>query len=203
MSACAEQRITFPSSDGTLLEGALHETEGALAAVVLHPHPRYGGDMDNHVVRNLCATLAASGATTLRFNFRGTGASGGTFDDGRGEGEDARAAARYVRERVDRPLVLAGYSFGAIIAATTAASIAPAALILVSPPPIAFALSYDCPVLAVTGDRDLIAPAAALDNLPGATIAIAPAVDHGWWPGIEFLSDAVTRFVGDAGLAGA
>src|SRR5438445_2602075 len=92
-----QQFVQF-QSDGLRLEGALRVVPDArLCAVVLHPHPLYGGDMDNHVVTALCAALNALGATTLRFNFRGAGASEGRHDNGRGEVEDAVEAVRFVR----------------------------------------------------------------------------------------------------------
>src|SRR5205823_9505021 len=123
-------------SDGLRLEGALRPRPYArLAAVVLHPHPLYGGDMDNHVVTSLCAALNTLGVTTLRFNFRGAGASEGAHDNGRGEVDDALAAVSFVRDASPGiPLVLVGYSFGAMVAASSATRANVAALVLVSPP---------------------------------------------------------------------
>lgn len=108
----------FPfESDGLQLEGMLHEGNSRFAAVVLHPHPLYGGDMDNHVVLALRAALADAGATTLRFNFRGAGRSQGDYDHGRGEAGDARAAIRELRQlRPGCRMLLIGYSFGAQVA---------------------------------------------------------------------------------------
>src|SRR5437870_1749312 len=84
------ERFVQFESDGPRLDGALRLVQSArLCAVVLHPHPLYGGDMDNHVVTSLCAALNTLGATTLRFNFRGAGASEGTHDNGRAEVDDA------------------------------------------------------------------------------------------------------------------
>ncbi|MBI2911700.1 MAG: hypothetical protein HYY05_06120 [Chloroflexi bacterium] len=68
--------------------------------VICHPHPLRGGDMHNNVVAALALGFAQSGLATLRFNFRGVGASQGSYDDGRGEREDARAALRFLAERV-------------------------------------------------------------------------------------------------------
>lgn len=86
-------------------------------AVILHPHPLYGGNMHNKVVftcRKVCAEL---GLATLRFNFRGVGASGGTYDDGQGEQADAVAALEHLRGEIPgRPLHLVGFSFGAWLA---------------------------------------------------------------------------------------
>jgi len=93
-----EERPFAFESGGLQLEGMLHEGDGGLAAVVLHPHPLYGGDMDNHVVLALRGTLAGAGATTLRFNFRGAGRSQGEHDGGRGEATDARAAIDELRK---------------------------------------------------------------------------------------------------------
>ncbi|MEX0750192.1 MAG: hypothetical protein WD359_05225, partial [Dehalococcoidia bacterium] len=106
MSSRGERAVTF-ASEGLSIDGRLRAGEGKLAAVVLHPHPQYGGDMDSHVVMTLFDVLADEGATTLRFNFRGTGASEGDFDAGRGGAADAQAAVAYVRERSrDASLVL-------------------------------------------------------------------------------------------------
>src|SRR5438552_7257369 len=130
-----EQPLHF-ESDALRLEGALRVAPDArLAAVVLHPHPLYGGDMDNHVVTTLSAALNALRATVLRFNFRGAGASEGSHDNGRGEVDDVLAAVRVVREASPAvPVALIGYSFGAMVAASSSAPTDAAALVLVSPP---------------------------------------------------------------------
>jgi alpha/beta superfamily hydrolase len=196
----AEHHITI-QSDGLQLEGELRDGEGALAALVLHPHPQHGGDMSNHVVMAVCQALAEFGAATLRFNYRGAGRSEGTYDGGRGEAEDARAAAAILRSsNTGAKLVLAGYSFGAMIAANIAADIRPDALILVSPPTGMVELpSFDgsLPMLVAAGDRDQVAPASAIRALeaPNRSIVIAPGVDHSWWPGLDDLQDAVRSFV--------
>jgi hypothetical protein len=99
------------------LEALLEEPEEQsprLAAVVCHPHPRYGGTMHNKVVYRLARGLRAAGAAVLRFNFRGVGASQGEYGEMAGEIEDARAGLGWLRERYpDVPFALAGFSFGA------------------------------------------------------------------------------------------
>jgi len=187
-------------SGGLRLEGALHEGGGGLAAVVLHPHPLYGGDMHNHVVVAVCETFADAGATTLRFNFRGTGRSEGAFDDGRGEADDARAAILALRERLPGiPLVLVGYSFGAAVAAAVASESALRALVLISPP-VAFAPLPPLPdavdTLVLAGDRDEVAPAETVLALggPSRRVALAPGVGHTWWPGVEHLTSDLSGF---------
>ncbi|HEX2711488.1 MAG TPA: alpha/beta family hydrolase [Candidatus Acidoferrales bacterium] len=83
------------------------------AALVCHPHPLYGGTMHNKVVFHVARTLHRLGASVLRFNFRGAGLSEGTHDNGRGESDDVRAALGFLAEQFpNRPLLLAGFSFG-------------------------------------------------------------------------------------------
>ena len=85
----------------------------SLAAVVCHPHPRFGGTMHNKVVYQTAKTLHRFGLPVLRFNFRGVGQSDGAYDKGRGEVEDADAALDFLAtEYRDTPLLLAGFSFG-------------------------------------------------------------------------------------------
>ena len=196
----ASERAFTIESDGLCLEGALREGDGDLLALVLHPHPRYGGDMHNHVVTAVCGALAERGATTLRFNFRGTGRSEGAFDSGRGEADDARAAVGALRAlRPDGRLLLAGYSFGAMIAAFVATDLRPDALALISLP-LSMAetptLDPELRTLLITGDRDNVAPPDALRALdaPNRTIVVVPGVDHGWWPGLDELTSAVGAF---------
>jgi len=96
---------------------ALHWTAGAhpkMAAVVCHPHPLFGGTLHNKVVFHTARTLQRLGLPVLRFNFRGTGLSEGTHDNGHGEAGDVSAALDWLaHEYPQQPLLLAGFSFGA------------------------------------------------------------------------------------------
>jgi uncharacterized protein len=83
-------------------------------AVIAHPHPLFGGTMDNKVVQTLARAFVQAGWTALRFNFRGVGASQGSYDEGRGEAEDFLAVVRELAPQ--GPLALAGFSFGAYVA---------------------------------------------------------------------------------------
>jgi alpha/beta superfamily hydrolase len=100
------------------LEGILHLPKEDIplpAVVVCHPHPLYGGDMDNNVVLAICEDLARASIAALRFNLRGVGRSHGDYSDGVGEQEDVAAALALLRSlgRVDpNKIGLAGYSFG-------------------------------------------------------------------------------------------
>jgi alpha/beta superfamily hydrolase len=109
-----EQAVTIASAAGPTLEGALAIAPGATAGVVVcHPHPLYGGDMDSAVVLAVADACAGLGLATLRFNFRGVGGSRGSWDEGRGEQDDVRAALAHLRGLLGPParLALAGYSF--------------------------------------------------------------------------------------------
>jgi uncharacterized protein len=84
------------------------------AAVVCHPHPAYGGTMENRVVYRTAKAATEAGLAALRFNFRGAGQSTGSFDKGAGEKDDVRAAVDWLEDKYPRlPLSLAGFSFGA------------------------------------------------------------------------------------------
>ena len=83
-------------------------------AVISHPHPLFGGTMDNKVVQTLARAFVACGWTAVRFNFRGVGASEGVHDEGRGEGEDMLEIVAQLAP--EGPLAIAGFSFGAFVA---------------------------------------------------------------------------------------
>ena len=130
------------------LEAELHRpaADPSFRAVVAHPHPLYGGTMDNGVVMLTVRALVAAGGEALRFNFRGVGGSDGEHDEGRGERLDLSAAIAAMAARQPAlPLIVAGYSFGAVTTlelATSAvertrdgrAGASPAAILLIAPP---------------------------------------------------------------------
>ncbi len=92
-------------------------------AVIAHPHPLFGGTMDNKVVQTLARAFVQCGWTALRFNFRGVGASEGAHDDGRGEAQDMQALIGQAAP--EGPLALAGFSFGAFVTAQVATALWP------------------------------------------------------------------------------
>lgn len=111
------KQVTIRGSAG-FLEALLWVPESSheirLAAVVCHPHPLYQGTMHNKVVYQTAKALDSLGVPVLRFNFRGVGASEGTYDRGRGEEDDVRAALDYLEAQFPSvPLLAAGFSFGA------------------------------------------------------------------------------------------
>ena len=186
-------RVTFSGPAGEL-EGRLHLPEGdrPVAGVVLcHPHPLMGGDMNNNVVMGVCRELVGSGIATLRFNFRGVGASAGMHDQGRGEVEDALAALRFLAARpelVGMAIGLAGYSFGAGVAMKAGfADDTPRALSVIGrarvDPDDELARRPSLPVQFVIGERDRqMAPeqaerlASELTRPP--EIHLIPGADH-------------------------
>lgn len=109
----------FLSGPAGRLEALLEEPEDAEpreAALVCHPHPLHGGTMHNKVVYRIARGLRRAGAVVLRFNYRGVNLSEGSYANGEGEMEDARAALAYLRERYPSlPFTLAGFSFGSRI----------------------------------------------------------------------------------------
>jgi hypothetical protein len=163
-----EQSVTFPS--GSLkLEGLLAKPEGdavARGGVVCHPHPLYGGSMYNNVVDAVLAAMWKKQWATLRFNFRGVGASEGEHDGGAGEADDAAAAVAFLAGQTGVQkdgVVLAGYSFGSIAAMTAAPKISGlSALVLVALPlkmADAGALKgFAGPIVLAAGDGDMYCP---------------------------------------------
>ena len=123
MSASHHSRNFFLEGPAGRLEAILwtpsaparHQPQ--LAAVVCHPHPRFGGTMHNKVVYQAAKSLASLGLPVLRFNFRGAGLSAGEHDRGVGERDDLRAAIDFVAKQFRAwPVLLAGFSFGAWVA---------------------------------------------------------------------------------------
>ena len=135
-------------------------------AVICHPHPLFGGAMDNKVVHTLWRTFKSAGINALRFNFRGVGGSDGDHDNGVGETDDLAEIISWISERYPgKPLYLAGFSFGAFVAAAYAAREAchPLAhLFLIAPPVHHFNMAdirrLSTPVSIIMGEQDELVP---------------------------------------------
>jgi len=166
--------------------------------------------MDNPVVGRIVEVCAARGLATLRFNFRGVGASSGRHEGGRGEQDDIRASLEVLEETLGRGarLALAGYSFGAAVAAAVAATAPVAGLALVAPPlriaDMQLPSGVAGPVLVVVGAEDQYCPPAALEamhaQLPSATVVVVEGADHFFFGSLAALGDAVGSWA-DALLA--
>jgi alpha/beta superfamily hydrolase len=152
-------------------------------AVLCHPHPQHGGTMDNKVVQTMARAVLALGWRSVRFNFRGVGASAGVWDEGRGEVDDALAVIAAQRE-AGQPLLLAGFSFGGFVAASALTRLeAPAQrLVLVGPSTQRQQVpAVPADTVVVHGEADDVVPlAATLDwarpqSLP---VIVLPGVGH-------------------------
>jgi uncharacterized protein len=176
-------------------------------AVVCHPHPLYQGSMHNKVAHTLARAANRLGAPAVRFNFRGVGASGGAWDYGRGETEDALAVVEWARHRwPGRPLWLAGFSFGAFVALLAAPAAKPAALVTVAPPVQRFPLGEVSdpagPWLVVQGEADelldyheVVAWAEARPVAP--RVALLPETSHFFHGRLGQLQEVVEDFLGN------
>jgi alpha/beta superfamily hydrolase len=131
--------------------------------IVCHPHPLHGGTMNNKVVTTLAKTFQGMGLNTVRFNFRGVGKSEGLYDEGAGELNDLLAVVDWVFETSkQREVWLAGFSFGAYIAASAAPIIEAKKLVTVAPAvqhfPMETLAPILCPWVLVQGERDDVVP---------------------------------------------
>lgn len=197
-----EKKIRFENVDGLQLEGLLHEGHIGCGVVITHPHPLYGGDMYNNVVAILQNAFQETGFSTLRFNFRGVGASSGAYDDGDGEQRDVDAALEAMRTAGASPVDLAGYSFGAWVNARAAseAGAVCARMIMIAPPAamLDFAPALNLPslTLVITGSRDAFAPPEMLKEQvplwnPAARLKVINGVDHFFYGFERTLADVL------------
>ncbi len=145
------------------LEVVVNAPSAAPAGIVLvaHPLPTDGGTLDNKVVYTLAKTFFALGYVAVRFNFRGVGASVGTFDEGRGETDDALATLAYARARYGDglPIALAGFSFGTFVQTRVAHQVQVQRLVLIAPAVNRFPIEHvPHDTIVVHGDVDDVVP---------------------------------------------
>ncbi len=184
-----EKRVTFPCS-GFTLEGLLSIPEACTSAVVVcHPHPAYGGEMHNNVVQALVDAFEDRGDATLRFNFRGTGGSGGAHGGGGPELEDVVSAVDFLlAESGVTRIAVAGYSFGAIVGMHAGMEDDRVSALIGIALPVgmmdgAFLVRCTKPKLLVAGDRDSFGPLPAVRDLferipEPKTLEVVPGADH-------------------------
>ena len=173
-------------------------------AVICHPHPLQGGTMDNKVVTTIARALNQRGWRSVRFNYRGVGASQGTWDEGRGETEDALAVIAAHRQPGEA-LLLGGFSFGGFIAANAAAKLPEGRqaqrLVLVAPATV----NFDVPpvpadTLLIHGESDDVVPlSASMDwarpqSLP---VVVVPGAGHFFHGQLMLLKSLVHRNFAD------
>ncbi len=172
-------------------------------AIIAHPHPLFGGTMDNKVVQTLARAFVACGWTAVRFNFRGVGTSDGVHDEGRGECEDMLAVV--AQAAADGPLAIAGFSFGAFVASNALARLWSERdvrqVVLVGTAASRFSVSTLPPeshdrTLVVHGEQDDTVPLPAVmdwarpQSLP---VTVVPGGGHFFHGQLPLLKNLVTR----------
>ena len=205
-----EESITIDGIDGEpSLEARVRGAANARRAVLLcHPHPLYGGTMHSAIVVAIGKVLAEAGSdvATLRFNYRGVGASGGAYAEGIGETKDAQAALRSLRARFSNAkLAVCGYSFGTWVglrAAATEGTVERVALVAPALRIFDFvrqdASTFQGRIAIYVGDNDEfcdVSEATALGTSLGATVQVFPGNDHYFLAGRRKLALAVVPFL--------
>jgi len=201
------REITGPS--GALeVKLELPAGEPRAVAVIAHPHPQYGGTLQTKAVYETARALVRIGVAALRFNFRGTGGSAGTFDEGQGERDDYRAALDYAATRFPGlPIWAVGMSFGAWVASAVGAADPRVALIVAIAPAVdhydyGALASAGKPVFVVHGEEDTIAPVRQIRRLY-ATMAepkelvVIEGADHVFDGRTSIVGEAIEDLLGD------
>jgi len=204
-----EESVNIPS--GQLgLEGLMARPAtgaGARGAVVCHPHPLYGGSMHNNVVEAILEALWKLGFATLRFNFRGVGASEGEHSGGAGETDDAKAAMQFLLSQpgiARDAAIMAGYSFGAEVAMRAGADLKEVATLAAIALPVGMgdfsaAGRSGKKIMLVTGDHDAYCPQRGITELAescGAQLRIIDGADHFFSGYEEALATELTELLG-------
>ena len=204
-----ERAVRFPCGE-LWLEGVLALPEGHSrfpAVIVCHPHPLYGGSMDNNVVNSLCEALVRASLVAFKFNFRGVGRSQGTHSRGRAEPEDVKAAMSFISDvaEVDSANIgLAGYSAGAGYGCPVGTSDSRIKALAAVSPPLAvfdFETLKECrkPKFLISGERDDFTPVSQFLEFcrglaePKECHSIE-AADHFWQGYEKTLAEKVTVF---------
>jgi len=199
----------MPSSERILIEGPVGAIETIIdhpaavprgIALVAHPHPLYGGTLDNKVAQTLAKTFVELGYVAARPNFRGVGASAGTHDEGRGETDDLLAVIHAVRSRLalpQAPLVLAGFSFGSLVQSRVAKRVVAERLVFVGTAVtrgVVEAVPED--TIVIHGERDETVPLdlvlrwAEPQELP---VVVIPAADHFFHRRLHSIRNVIVR----------
>ena len=199
-----EKSVDFESGD-LKLEGLLDRAEGDAGVVITHPHPQYGGSMQNNVVESLVKAYKKAGYTTLRFNFRGMGKSEGHYDEGVGEQADVRGAVAYLKDLGMASVDLAGYSFGAWVNAQAIGELNDVARMIMVSPPVNFMdfsfLQYTPGIqLIIAGSRDDIAPPDMIQKMlpqwnKDSAFHIIQGADHFYWGETGEIESIVGAFL--------
>ena len=198
-SGTLRQTVTGPAG---VIECAIDSPPGDArgVAVICHPHPQHGGTMDNKVVQTLARAFVQLGWRSVRFNFRGIGASQGAWDDGVGEVEDALAVIAAMRTSGES-FMLAGFSFGACVASHAAARLAegakPQRMVLIGPSTLKQPMAgVPADTVVIHGETDDVVPLAATlawarpQSLP---VIVFPGVGHFFHGQLGLLKKTVVQ----------
>jgi alpha/beta superfamily hydrolase len=200
--------MEFKISAGDIeLQAHLREPEGEVQGkvVVCHPHPVYGGTMDNRIVYRAARSAARVGFAALRFNFRGVGESSGQYDHGLGEREDAAAAIEWIdRKYPGKPCAVVGYSFGAWVGLLVGSGDSRISAMVGIGLPLDlynfdYLVDYSNPTLYIVGTGDEFCSQEKLDDLqarlpPSSKIALIRDADHFFSEHIEELEMIIENF---------
>jgi len=211
MNPAHESKHFFLAGPAGQLEAVLWTPTGrapTMVSVVCHPHPLFGGTLHNKVVYNATKSLDALGLAVLRFNFRGTGRSEGKHDRGEGERDDVRAALDFLAsEFPDRPVLVAGFSFGCWVGLRVGCEDERVKLLIGLGTPVNstdFSFLQRCakPKLFVHGSEDQFGDPAKLrvlvDSLPGENqLVVVDDADHFFAGKIDQLNSAIISWMGD------
>lgn len=169
MNGITSRRTLVEGPAGMLETAFEHGSHPRFIGLVCHPHPLFGGTMDNKVVTTLARAARDEAGISIRFNFRGVGKSEGAYDEGRGEAEDLFALVQWARQEFPGlPFWLAGFSFGSHVALRVAERLfrdgSPATHLLLVAPPVhhfdfASVREVGCPVTVIQGEADEVVPA--------------------------------------------
>ena len=192
------------------IECAIDRPEGTPrgVAVVCHPHPQFGGTLDNKVVQTMARAFLQLGWASVRFNFRGVGGSEGTWGEGAGEIDDALAVVRSARERAEfapLPWAIAGFSFGGFVAASVADRMAeadkPRRVVLVGPSTQKQAVpNVPADTVVLHGEIDDVVPlSATLDwaRPQALPVIVFPGVGHFFHGQLASLKNVLVRELHD------
>ena len=190
-----------------LLEGLCDVPEARTfhgTVVIAHPHPLFGGTMQNKVVQTLAKAFVQNGWRAIRFNFRGVGESDGTYDEGRGEVDDLMSVIHATCE-TPQPMALAGFSFGAYVTSQAVARLSPSnkleKLVFVGTAALRFQVA---PVPTELHDKTLVLHGEVDDTVPLASVldwarpqslpvTVIPGVEHFFHGQLPLLRTLISR----------
>lgn len=193
------EHVLIPGNVGNL-EAILNLAEGSdRCAVLCHPHPLYGGNMDDGVVEVLSAAFIAMRIGSCRFNFRGVGASEGQHDKGVGEVDDVLSVTDWLaRERGIHTLFLCGYSFGAVVVLNALPVLVVDKSILVAPPVRLMEVAdvSEQSMMVILGEQDDIVDTLTTRSFfKGATVNTIGQADHFFANASADIKSMVTGFI--------